>query len=69
MTKPITPPVKEKMFSLSMGTRFIFNDRKFTMGGFIRKFMPTIGRVMVCKARGDDGKIALFSTNWEVEKI
>lgn len=58
-----------KLFDLQKGDTFMLNDKQFICQGFVQKFMPTIGKVMVMKSVDNKGNVSLFSRNWEVESL
>ncbi len=59
----------EKLFNLKKGDKFIINDKKLEVVGWINKFMPTLGKVPNLETKTEDGKRQLFITNFEVEKV
>ena len=61
--------MKTKIFELNPGDKFILNNKVFTVVKFVKKFMPTLGRVLNCKTISEDNKIALFISNFEVDLI
>lgn len=56
-----------KMFDLKKGDKFTLSGKKYTAVGFIKKFMPTLGRVYNFKVISEDNRIQLFLHNYDVE--
>ncbi len=59
--------IKQGIFGLEVGDNFMLNGNKYTLKKFVKKYRPTLGRVLHAITVGEDGKEQWFISNLEVE--